>query len=159
MPGDIRAKERAIVTLTSTGAALTQNSAAIANATANLDARAGGNFERDLQVQFELTMQWVAPAPIAAGTVIAELYLVPVLDGTNDPEVNTTAGASTLPYGTFAAQFVSTKLPASNVNMRFVTGNVPINPLLYRPYVKLITSQSATANWTLKAVGVQALYT
>ncbi|WP_273704152.1 hypothetical protein, partial [Candidatus Accumulibacter vicinus] len=97
MAGDIGSKERAIVTLTTAGASLSNNSAGAANATADLDARAGGNLARDLAVLFELTMRWATVTGIVAGTVVADLYLVPLLDGTNLPDLDLTAGASRLP--------------------------------------------------------------
>ena len=157
MPGDIRAKERAVVTLTSTGSSLTNGSAGSA-ATA-MDARAAGNFADDLQAQFELICQWVTITGIVAGVVVAELYLVPKVDGTNLPDVDTTSGSSNLPGPTYVGAFVATKAPTSNVDMRFVSGNVSFNPMLFTAYILNRSGQTMAANWTLKAVGVQAQYT
>lgn len=159
MPGSIRAQERAIITLTSAGASLTNLSAGAANATADFDARSTGNVPDDLQAVFELTCQWATVTGIAAGTIVAELYLLPKLDGTNAPDIDTTAGSSRLPYVTLAASFEATKLPTAATNARFVTGNVNFNPLLYTAYILNRSGQTISANWSLKAVSVQAQYT
>ena len=159
MPGDLRAKERAIVTLTSTGASISSGSAAAANATADFDARSTGNFPDDLQAQFEFVCQWATITSIMAGTIAAELYLVPILDGANLPDVDLTAGTSRLPYSTYAGAFECTKAPVAATNMRFVTGNVTFNPALLRPYILNRSGQAISANWSLKAVSVQAQYT
>lgn len=159
MAGDIGSKERAIVTLTTAGASLSNNSAGAANATADLDARAGGNLARDLAVLFELTMRWATVTGIVAGTVVADLYLVPLLDGTNLPDLDLTAGASRLPAACLAGSFEATKAPTADTDMRFVSPVVALQPLLYRPYIQQRAGQTCTANWTLKAVGAQGQYT
>lgn len=159
MAGDIRAKERAIVTLTSTGASLTNGSAAVANGTADFDARSSGNAPDDFEAAFELIVQWATITGITVNTAVAELYLVPILDGTNLPDIDLTAGSSALPAPTFVGVFVATKAPTANTNARFVSGAVNFNPLLYRPYILNKSGQTMTANWTLKAVSVQAQYT
>lgn len=159
MAGDIRAKERAIVTLTTSGSSLTSGSAGAANGTADFDARSGGNAPDDLQAQFELICQWATITGIVAGTIAAELYLVPKLDGTNLPAIDTTAGSSRLPYACFAGVFECTKAPTANTDMRFVSDNVRFNPLLYTPYILNRSGQTISANWTCKAVSVQGQYT
>lgn len=159
MPGDIRAKERSIVTLTTTGASLTTGSAGVANGTADFDARSSGNFPDDLQAQFELVCQWATITSIVAGTIAAELYLVPILDGTNLPDVDLTAGSSRLPYAALAGFFECTKAPTANTSMRFVSPNVSFNPALLRPYILNRSGQTISANWSLKAVSVQGQYT
>lgn len=159
MPGDLRAKERAIVTLTSAGVSLTNGSAGAANGTADFDARSTGNAPDDLQAQFELTCQWATITGIAAGTVVAELYLLPILDGTNAPDIDLTGGASRLPYAALVASLEATKAPTANTNARFIAGPVFFNPLLFRPYVLNRSGQTMSANWALKVVSVQAQYT
>lgn len=159
MAGDIRQKERAIVTLSSTIASMTNGSAAAANGTADFDARAGGNFADDMAAQFEWAAQWATITGITAGTVVADLYLVPLLDGTNLPDLDLTSGSSKLPYACYVASFEAQKAPTANTNMRFVSPVVTFNPLLMRPYLLNRSGQTVTANSTLKAVGVQGQYT
>lgn len=159
MAGDIRQKERAIVTLTSTGSSLTTGSAGAANGTADFDARAAGNFADDRAAQFELTCQWGTVTGITAGTVVADLYLVPLLDGTNLPDLDTTGGSSRLPFSTYVGSFEATKAPTASTNAKFVSPIVAFNPLLLRPYILNKSGQTISANWTLKAVGVQDQYT
>lgn len=159
MAGDIRAKERSIVTLTTTGGSCSNGSAVVANGTADFDARSSGNFPDDFLVQFEFVCQWATITSIVAGTIAAELYLVPIVDGTNLPDVDLTGGASRLPYAAYVASFECTKAPTANTNMRFISGNIAINPLLYRPYILGKAGQTISANWSLKAVSAQGQYT
>lgn len=159
MAGDIRAKERSIVTLTSSGASLTNGSAGAANGTADFDARSGGNAPDDLRARFQLTCQWATITGIVAGTVVAELYLLPALDGTNFPDIDTTSGSSRLPWNCFAGAFEATKAPTANTNMTFIGPALDIDPLLYRPYIKDTSGQTMAANWTLKVVSAQGQYT
>lgn len=159
MSGDLRAKERAIVTLTAAGASLTTGSAGVANNSADFDARSGGNFADDFQAQFELICQWGTITGIAKDIVVAELYLLPALDGTNFPDIDLTAGTSYLPPSAFAAVFMATKAPTASTDARFVASNVTFNPLLLRPYILNRSGQTISSNWSLKAVGVQAQYT
>ena len=159
MAGDLRAKERSIITLTSSGASLSSGSAAVANGTADLDCRAGGNSANDLQSRFELICQWGTITGIVAGTTVAELYLTPLLDGTNLPDVDLTASTSRLPTGALVAVFDATKAPTASTNARFITGIVDLFPALYRPYILNRSGQTMSANWTLKVVSAQAQYT
>ena len=159
MAGDIRAKERAIVTLTSTGLSIATGSAAVANATADFDARSTGNAPDDLQAQFTLQCQWATITGIVVNTVVAELYLLPAIDGTNFPDVDLTASTSAIPGAAYAGAFVCAKAPSANTNMLFISPNISFNPMLLRPYIINRSGQTMTANWTLKAVSVQAQYT
>lgn len=160
MAGNIKTKERSIITLTSTGSSLTNGSGG--SAATDLDARSAGgtgNSEGDFQGRFELFCQWATITGITAGLVVAELYLVPKLDGTNLPDVDTTAGSSRFPPNTFAEPFVATKAPSANTNMRFVTGIVELFPALYTAYLLNKSGQTISANWTLKVVPAQGQYT
>lgn len=157
MAGDIRQKERAIVTLTSTGASLSNGSAGAAGT--DFDARAAGNFADDMAAQFELTCQWATVTGIAAGTVVADLYLLPKMDGTNLPDIEATSGASKLPFAAFVGSFEAQKTPTAATNARFVSAAVQFNPLLFTAYIINRSGQAISANWTLKAIGVQGQYT
>lgn len=159
MAGSIKAQERAIITLSSGIASLTNNSAGIANGTADVDLRSSGNFPDDLQIIFEWIVQWATVTGIAANTVVGDLYLVPSLDGTNFPDIDTTSGSSALPLAAYAGSFVATKAPTANTNARFTTAPVTLMPLLYRPYILNKSGQTTTANSTLKGVGAQGQYT
>ena len=159
MPGDIRAKERAIATLTTTGASLSTGSAALANATADFDARAGGNAPDDSRAQFELVCQWATITGIVLNTVVAELYLVPLFGGVDLPDVDLTAGSSVLPLPAFAGVFRCTKAPIAATNMRFISDTVQFNPFLCRPYLLNRSGQTMTVNWAIRVMSVQDQYT
>jgi len=149
---DIRAKERAIQTLTSTGASLTNGSGGSAG---DIDLRTSGGYEGDFEVQFELICQWATITSITNNTIVAELYLVPKMDGTNAPDVDTTSGASNFPQSAFGEWLVACKAPTANTDMRFTTKKFPVAPRLYTVYLKNRSGQTITANWTLKAIGDQ----
>ncbi len=156
MAGSIFAKERSIITLTSTGASLTNGSAGSAGT--DLDVRSSGNAAEDFQSTLELKCQWGTVTGIVKGTVVAELYLVPKLDGTNAPDVDTTSGSSALPYESFAAVFTAIKAPTASTDMRFITGTVNLQPILYTAYIINTSGQTISSNWTLKIVPAQAQY-
>lgn len=160
MAGDIFAKERAIVTLTSSGGSLADLTAGVANGTADFDARTGGNAPDDMLCTFELLCQWTTITGILSGKLVAALYLVPLLDGTNLPDVNTTSGTSAIPPSAYVASFSAIAQAVTNTNMRFPSNPVPIyNPLLYRPYLLNQSGQTMSANWTLRVVSARAQYT
>ena len=138
---------------------MTNSSAAVANGTADFDATSSGNFPDDMCAQFEWTVQWATITGITAGTIVGELYLLPILDGTNVPDIDTTSGSSKLPVASYAGYFEATKAPTANTNARFISPNVFFNPVLMRPYIKNTSGQTTASNSTLKAVGVQGQYT
>ena len=155
----IRAVDRAPITLTSTGASLTNGSAAAAGTDLDTRTSVSGNAPGDFQAQFELTCQWASiTTAIGANTVIAELYLVPKVDGTNLPDIDLTAGSSVLPPGTLKGFFPATKSPTAATNARFITDTFSVSPRLYTAYVlnKSGASNTISANWTLKVVSDQA---
>lgn len=156
MAGEIFSKERGAVTLTSSGASMTSGSAAAAGT--QLDCTTGGNGAEDFQGQFELTVQWATITGIVLNTVVAELYLVPKIDGTNLPDVDLTSGSSALPAPSYAGVFVAAKAPSANTDMKFITGNVQFNPFKYTAYVLNRSGQTMAVNWTLKVVSVRAQY-
>jgi hypothetical protein len=157
MAGSILTKEQAIVSLTSAGAALTTGSAGLVST--QLDCRASGNAADLFMALFSLTAQWATVTGIAAGTTIADLYLVPALDGTSFPDVDTTAGASYIPFTMRAGSFVAAKTPTANTNALFQSAMVDLMPVLYNVYILNRSGQTMAANWTLKALAAAAQYT
>lgn len=164
MAGEIFYKERAIITLqdrTNT-TAMTSTSAAAA-VTADLDVRTGGNAAGDFLATFELLCRWGTITNILAGVVAAELYLVPLVDGTNLPNVNLTAGASYISSAGLAGLFVVPAQAVSATDMRFFCGPFALMPLLYRAYILNRSGQTMTTtsgtSWQLKAVTAREQYT
>ena len=157
MAGDIFAKERASITLTSTGASLTNGSGGSAGT--DLDLRSAGNAAEDFEALFELTCQWATITGVTGGVSIADLFLVPKLDGTNLAAVDTTSGSSRMPQGSYLDSFVCAQAPTANTNMRFVTGKVPLFPALFTAYIINRSGQTISANWTLKVVTARVQYT
>lgn len=159
MPGDLRAKESGLITLTTAGASVTSGSGTLANGTADLDCRSTGNTPDDLQVQFILTAAWATITGLTAGTVIGELYLLPSLDGTNFPEVDLTAGSSRFGYSAFACAFETPKQLVAATSARFASPILNLHPVLYRPYMLFRGGQTVSANWSLVAVSAAGRYT
>jgi hypothetical protein len=157
MAGNLLLKEQPIVTLTTTGASLTTGSAGVA--ATQLDCRASGNAADMFTALFSLAAQWATVTGITAGTTIADIYLVPAIDGSNFPDIDTTAGASYIPYPHRAGSFVAPKTPATNTNMLFQSAPVDLLPVLYNVYLINRSGQTISANWTIKAVAVAAQYT
>lgn len=160
MPGNFKTKERSIVTLTTTGASLTNGSAGAAGTALDLRSAGGtGNAEGDSRMRFELVCQWATITGITKGTRVAELYAVPKLDGTNAPDVDTTAGSSAIAFTCLADVIDASKAPTANTNMRFVSRIIDAFPALYDVYVLNRSGQTMSANWSLKVVPAQDQYT
>jgi hypothetical protein len=157
MAGDILLKEQAIVTLTSAGASLTTGSAGSAGTA--LDCRVGGNAVDLFSALFSLQAQCATITGIVANTLFAELYLVPAIDGTNYPDVDTTSGTSNIPFTMRAGSFVAPKAMTANTNMLFQSNVVELQPVLYTAYIINRCGQTISANWTLKVVAVGGRYT
>lgn len=158
MAGENFWKERPLFTLTSTGASLTNNSGAAAG---DLDARALGNAAQDFAISFLLTCQWATVTGIAAGSKIADLYLVPKVDGTNLPQIDLTAGSSYIPFSHRADGFIASKVPVANTNTLFATyslGQITLMPLLYTAHLMNKSGQTISVNWKLEAVSARKQY-
>lgn len=156
MAGSILLKEQAIVTLTSTGASLTSGSAGLAG---QLDCRTAGNAADMFAALFSLTAQWATVTGIAAGASAADLYLVPAIDGANFPDIDTTGGASYVPYTMRAGSFVASKAPTAATNALFQSAPIELMPVLYNVYILNRSGQTISANWSLKALATAGQYT
>lgn len=156
MAGSILLKEQAIVTLTTAGASLTTGSAGLAG---QLDCRAAGNAADMLNALLSLTAQWATVTGIAAGTTVADLYLVPAIDGANFPDIDTTAGASYIPFTMRVGSLVASKIPTAATNALFQSAAIDLMPVLYNVYILNRSGQTISANWTLKALAAAAQYT
>lgn len=157
--GQIFWKERAIVTLASAnGAALATGTAAAAT-TADLDARSGGNVPQDFVGILRLTVQWATITSIAAGTVVAEIYAVPKLDGTNLSQTDLTSGSSYISPMSRIGTFVAAKVPTGNTDTRFDSNVFDLFPGLFTVYLLNRSGQSFSANWTLGLYAAQGQYT
>src|SRR6266853_3703789 len=150
MAGDIFLKEGSIFTLESSGSSLTTGTAVAATNT--FDARSGGSVGvvQNREAIFEFLCQWSSVTGISAGTVAAELYLLPSVDGTNYPDVDTTGSTSFISYPAFACNFSCSKAPTGSTNMRFHSPHIRIRPLLYKAYMLNRSGQTISATWTLK---------
>jgi len=159
MAGDIFLKEGSIFTLTSSGSSLTTGTAvAAAN---DLDVRNAGSAGviQNLEAAFELVCQWSTVTGITPGTVAAELYLSPALDGSNFPDVDLTGSTSFLQYAAFVGNFMCPKVPTGSTNMRFHTSAIRLRPFIYRPYILNRSGQTIASTWTLKVMSTRLQYT
>jgi hypothetical protein len=156
MAGTIKFQEGSILTITSgTPAAVNSGAAALAGA---LDCRSGGSAADMFAALFSLTGQFATVTGIAAGTTIADLYLVPAIDGTNFPDIDTSA-ASYIPYTMRVGSFVAAKAPTASTNALFQSAPVELMPVLYNVYVLNRSGQTLSGSWTLKALATAAQYT
>lgn len=151
MPGNLLLKEASIITLEVSGAAVTTGSLFLATTT--LDNRSGGNAAQTIWCNFQLS----AGMSIAAstGTAVAELYLVPALDGTNYADINQACNfvQGNLFRGTFYAVL------SQNSAQVLVLEGIPVQPLLYKVYMINKNTGTLSANWGLKVVPAFAQYT
>lgn len=157
MAGNILGKSTSIITLTSSGASLTNLSGGAAGT--DLDARTSGNAAGYMRGRFELICQWGTVTGITLNKVVAEIYAIPKLDGTNLPQIDTTAGSSAFPAATYFGQMVATKAPTASTDTRFVTREWVLPQELLTIHVRNVSGQTISANWTLKFLGSHAQYT
>ena len=159
MAGNLLLKELASTgsTITSSGGSTSNGNATSAGA-GSLDLRSGGttNAVEALCGYFELTAQWATVTSIAQGTIVADLFLVPSIDGTNYATVDTTYISPNLRFGQFVNALAS---PSTSTNYRFATGVGDLFPTLYTPYIINRSGQTISANWTLKFYFAIAQYT
>lgn len=132
-----------------------------AAATADFDARAAGNAADDMLAMFELFCRWTTITGILANVAVADLHLVALLDGSNLPDVDLTAGTSLVPG--YVGSFICVKQAVTVTDMRFVMGPIPLFPALYRAYIinrsgQTMTTTSGTS-WQLRVVTAQGQYT
>lgn len=158
MAGSLRSQEGTVQTITSTGAAASTGSAILAG---QLDARSSGPAAlADMFVAlFSLTAAWTTVSGIAAGSNIADLYLVPAIDGVNFPDIDVTAGASYISPTMLAASFSAAKAPTSAVNALFQSAPVDLMPALYNVYILNRSGQTMSSGWALKVLAAAAQYT
>lgn len=158
MPGDLALKTGTAVTVTTTGGSATNLSAVSAG---DVDFRSGGtaNLIEQMLAFAELKAQWSTVSGIAAGSLIADLYLVPKLDGTNAVDIDTTGGASFIPSTFRVGSFMAAKQPTSSTDARFATAVFELFPALYTAYIINRSGQTISANWTLKLLPAEGRYT
>lgn len=159
MSGDLYLKEDAggVVTVTSTGASTTTGTATSAG---TVDLRAAGTtgLIEDLMAVAELTVQWTTTTAIAAGTIVADLYFVPRIDGTNDANIDTTSGSSYIASNYRVGSFIAPNQPSTSTAIRFATAPFDLFPAKYNVYLINRSGQTFNANWTLKIAAARAQY-
>lgn len=158
MSGSLALKTGTAVTVTSSGGSATSGSAASAG---DVDFRGSGtaNLIEQLMAFAELTCQWGTTTSIAGGTVVADLYLVPKLDGTNAVDIDSTSGSSYIPSNFRVGSFVAPKALSTSTDYRFATAVFDLFPALYTAYIINRSGQTISSNWTLKLLAAEAQYT
>lgn len=159
MAGDIFNKEGTIATLEANGGSCTTATAVEAN-DATLNLRSGGlsGAAQNVGFQFELVCQWATVTGITVNVVVAELYVLAALDGTNYPDIDTTGGSSALPPSGYVGNFVATKAPTANTDTRFNSPIILLPPFLYKAYILNRSGQTISAGWTLKVMSYRLQY-
>ncbi len=162
MAGNIFLKELAStgITITSTGGSTTTGSITSAG---TLDMRSGGTSGalEPINGYFQLSGQITTITGITSGTPIADLYLVPSLDGgTTYATVDSTAGAGVAPYVTRFGTFTNTLATfVTLTTYTWVTGVAECFPTIFTVYIIGRSGQTLNANWTLKFYPSMAQYT
>jgi hypothetical protein len=127
------------------------NGSAVAATTADLDVRTAGNAALMTDFDFLLISQFATVTGIAANTVIADLFLLPKLDGTNLPQIDTTGGSSYIPPEFRVGSFRAAKVPVANTDTYYSITGVVLKPNLYTAYILNRAGQTQSANATLRA--------
>lgn len=95
----------------------------LANAARAISGTIDNDAGLDLYCDLELVVQWDTSAP-SAGTKIAEVYLLPSVDGTNFPE-----GSSSLtPQKSLLVATFESRNPSISATERLVASGIPLPP-------------------------------
>lgn len=158
MAGNLLLLTGTAITVTSTGASTTNGSATSAG---TVDLRSGGttNLIEQLQAIAELTCQWSTITGIVDGTIAADCYFVPALDGTNYASIDSTSGSAFISSNYHVGSFVVAPAPTASTNYRYATAVFDLFPALYTVYILNRSGQTISANWTLKLLPSAARYT
>jgi hypothetical protein len=158
MAGEIFAKEFPVTTFTNGSTAGFANLVS-ASTDANFDNRSTGPYPECYSAVFEFDCKWLgATTGINNSTNVADLYLVPTLDGTNFPDLVSGAAGFISPNH-YVASFPATKTPTVSTLTRFMTQQIDLLPLLYQPWLINQSGQTIGSSWALKAVVVRNQYT
>jgi hypothetical protein len=158
MAGNLTLKTGTAVTVTSTGSSVATGTAVSAG-TVDLRSAGTANLIEQLMAFAQLTAQFATITSIAQGTIIADLYLVPALDGTNYVTVDTTSGTSYISSAHRVGSFICSKAPTAATDQLYATAPFDLFPALYTAYLLFRAGQTVTANWTLKILPAEAAYT
>jgi len=160
MAGDLKGKSGTTLTLTTTGASLTNGSAGAAGSAVSF--KSGGTTELAdmLSAVFELTVQWATVTGIAANTVVADVYFVPRNEAdTADCQIDTTSGSSYIPSSYRVGPLLAAKAPTANTDAVFKTDKFDSPQQKGTFYILNRSGQTMTANWTAKVAPSDAQYT
>jgi hypothetical protein len=157
MAGTLFLKEVPIYTLSTSNAASLAAGAATTVIGTTLDCRSSGaNSPEAAVAMFQLTASWNVTTGITVGTDIADLYLLPALDGTNYPAI----GTSQVSPAQYVASFINpTTTVAVSTNILFTTPIVELFPTLYTAAIVNQSGQALNSSWILKVVTAQGNYT
>lgn len=159
MAGTIKWQEGAALTIGTTSGTLTSGSGVLMG---TLDCRGAGTAgaQDAFTAIFALSAAW-SSVPTGAGTTVADLYLVPSIDGgTTFPDVDMTAGSSYVAWThRWASTFVASKVPTSGVAMNFATLPGDLGPYVYNVYLINRSLQTISTGAVLKAQASAVQYT
>lgn len=110
---------------------------------------------------FSLTAQWTGVTTgITTGTDIADLFLLPAIDGTNYPQFDVTAGASQFPVNAYVCSFIQAASTVTvSTNTLYNSPIVELFPALYTAALKNQSGQTIASSWILKVVPAKGSYT
>jgi len=107
--------------------------------------------ELDMYADFELFVKFDTTAP-SAGDRVAELFILPTVDGTNFPEGGDgTVGDDLDPQQVLKIGVFESRDPSTSTEERIVLSGIPLPPRDARYVIKNISGQTMNASWTLKA--------
>jgi hypothetical protein len=158
MAGSIKWQEGAPITIGTTISALTAGSGVLVG---QLDCRSSGTAgaQDAFTARFALAAAW-ATVPAGAGTTMADLYLVPSIDGgVTFPDVDLTTGAAYIVFLHRFEAFVASKAPTANQTANFATRSGDLGPDVYNVYLINRSLQTISAGAVLKVQASTGQYT
>jgi len=159
MAGDIFFKDQSPVALTTISGTLANNTAVLVAAINLLTTSGTANLALNFEATAELLAQWSTITGITVRVVVADLYFVPAVDGTNYADVDTTSGSSFISSNYRVGSFVAHKQLVTATNYRFATAPFDLFPLKYNVYLLNVSGQTMSASGIVTLAAARNQYT
>jgi|SRR5580765_2112457 len=159
MANEIFYKDVAPTALTATAGTLADQTAVLLGL---MDLRGAGsvaNLILNFEMIADILCKFTTITGIIARKVVADLYLVPAVDGTNFADVDTTSGASYIPSNYRVGSFIAPFQFVTATNVRMATAQFDAYPLKYNAYLQNVAGQTMTAGAVVTIAPARVQYT
>ena len=157
MAGTLFLKEVSTYALSTSDCASLANNIATTAIGLNLDNRSSATAPNSALAIFQLQCSFNATTALSVNTDIADLYLLPAMDGSTFPTIGTSQIAPPFQVGSFIN---SASTVAVSTVVTYVTDpkGVDLFPVLYKAAIVNVSGQTINSSWSLKVSLAQGNY-